>query len=112
MVVAMEMAVDYPSDRLVRQLADALQQVLAVAGMLTRIDHQHAVRRGEDDRIRRGELEQKIEVGRHLLERDVAPCGALLGHRRGVCEQCPGQRRDARKLLDVGFHGCSSLPRA
>jgi hypothetical protein len=104
MVVAMEMAVDHPSNRFVRQLANPLQQVLAVAGMLARVDHEHTVRRGKDDRIGGGELEQKIEVGRHLLERDVAGRGRLLGH-RGGWEQSGGQRHDARKLGDVGhFH--------
>jgi len=51
MMISVEMAVDHPSDRLVRNSADAPDEVLAVARVLARVDHQHAFSGGEGDRI-------------------------------------------------------------
>src|SRR5206468_13123147 len=79
MVVAVEMAVDHPFDRLVREIADAPQQILAVARVLARVDHQHSVAGGENGRIRRAELEQEVKVGSDLFEDDRAARTLLRG---------------------------------
>src|SRR5262249_7971676 len=57
MVIAMEMAVDHPLDRFVRDLANASDEVVAVARVLARVDHEDALAGGQDDRVRRTELE-------------------------------------------------------
>ncbi len=91
MVVAVEMAVDHPTDRLVGDLADAIDQVLAVAGMLAGVDHQHALVGHEHDRVGRVEIVEEIEIGRDLLELDLA---LGLGDHRG------GEKKSGRHRGD------------
>jgi hypothetical protein len=105
MMVAVEMAVDHPFDRLVRDLANALDEIQAIARMLAGVDHQDAVIGREDDRVRRGEFEQEVEVGRDLLERHRARGGRLRRRRRAREEQARQHHRDTNRALDRrGFH--------
>jgi hypothetical protein len=47
MMVAVEMTVDHPLDRLVGDFADTIDEILAIARVLARVDHEHAVVGGE-----------------------------------------------------------------
>ena len=68
MVVAMEVAVDHPFDRLVGDLADHIEQRLAGARMGARIDDQHALVGDHEHCVRAAELVEEIEVVCDLLE--------------------------------------------
>ena len=52
MMIAVKMAVDHPFDRLVGDLSNAIDEVLAVTRVLTRIDDKYAFLRDESDCIR------------------------------------------------------------
>jgi hypothetical protein len=75
-VIAMRMGVDRPTDRLVGDLADALDQMAAMRRMLPGIDHEHAVIGHQERRIGGDVVVEEIEVGRDLLELASAPPGA------------------------------------
>ena len=109
MMVAVEMAVDHPFDRLVGELADAIDEILAIARVLARVDHQHALIGREDDRIRRGEFEQEVKVGRDLPERHLGR-GRRLGRRGRAGEKNAGEHQcDALEASDRNrFHIASS----
>jgi hypothetical protein len=103
------MTVDYPLDRLVGNFADTIDEILAIARVLARVDHENAVVGGEDDGIRRSELEQEVEVGRDLLERHLGRGGRLCLRRRAGEYDAGKHRRDPGEASDRNRrHGGSS----
>ena len=96
-VIAMEMAVDHPFDRLVGDLADAREQIAPLARVRAGVDQQHAVIGDEEDGVRAVEVEQEVEVGGDLLDHDLGRC-AVLGS-GGWCDE-----ENAGK--DRGHDGC------
>jgi len=58
-VVAVKMAVDDPSDRLVGHLTDAIDQILAEVRMFAGVDHQYAIVGDQKNRVGTGVVKEK-----------------------------------------------------
>jgi hypothetical protein len=67
-VIAMEVAVDHPFDGLVGYLADAIEEVAALARVRARVDQEHALIGDKKDRIRPAEVEEEIDVVRYPFD--------------------------------------------
>src|SRR5215213_7161176 len=80
-VVAMEVAVDHPFDRLVRDFADEPEQLFALTRMLAGVDQQHALFGDEKDRVGAAVVEEEIEIGRDLLYCRLLRSPGFLRHR-------------------------------
>ena len=93
-VIAVGVGVERPTDRLVGDLADALDQVAAVRRVLACIDDEDAVVGHPERRVGGQVVVEEIEVGRDLLELGRLPFPhpeivEILrgGGQRGACEE-------------------------
>src|SRR5215475_11906309 len=90
-VVAMEMTVDDPFNRLVGHFADAIEEVAPLARVRSCVDHQHAIRGDQEHRIRPVEVEEEIDVACHLFDSNIAR-RAFLPDRRQPRQEDAGKR--------------------
>src|SRR5258706_7976402 len=93
-VIAMEMTVDHPSNRLVGHFADAIEEVAPLMRVRSCIDHQHAICGDEEYRIRPIEVEEEIDVACHLFDSNIAR-RAFLRDSRQPRQEDTGKRHES-----------------
>ena len=92
-MIAVEMAVDHPFDRLVGHFANAIEQIAGIARMRARVDQKHALVGDDKHRVGPIEIEKEIEVARDLFDRGRRTSCAAAGK---TANMMPASKASAR----------------